>query len=76
MSTSVEGAVDGQSQLPSEFDEVTSEMQYPPLTKDTTEKEFVKRAGNGYMTWVVVGAAGGVVGFVLFVWGIYGIFTW
>jgi hypothetical protein len=75
MSTLAEGVVDSHDQLPSEFDEVTSEIIYPPITKDTTEKEFVKKAGNGYMTWVVVASAGGVAGFVLFMWGLWGLIS-
>jgi hypothetical protein len=71
-----DGAVSSQDQLPSEFDEVTAEIQYPPITKETTEKEFVRRAGNGYMTWVVGFSAAGVVGFGLFVWAMYEISKW
>jgi len=69
-------AVKGNQQLPDEFDDVTAEIKYPPITKDTTEKEFVHKAGNGYMTWVVVAGAGGVLGFVLFMWGVSQMVKW
>lgn len=71
-----EAVVNNQDQLPSEFDEVTAEVQYPKITKDTTEKEFVKKAGNGYMTWVVGSAVAGLGGFLLFMWGLYELAKW
>ena len=66
-----EGVVHGNDPLPEEFDEVTSEIKYPPLTEKTTEEEFLKKAGNGYLGWVIGAGIAGGVGFALFVWGVY-----
>ena len=71
-----DGAVNSQDQLPSEFDEVTAEVHYPPITKETTEKEFVRKAGNGYLTWVVVSSVAGVGGFGVFMWAMYEMSKW
>lgn len=64
-------AVRGDDKLPEEFDEVTSEITYPEITERTTEKEFVTKAGNGYMFWAVGASITGILGLALFVWGLY-----
>lgn len=70
------GTLDGNAPLPGEFDEVTSEIVYPQITKKTTEKEFVRKAGNGYLMWVVGFGILGGAGFVLFIWGVWEISKW
>ena len=70
------GTVDSNAQLPGEFDEVTSEIIYPPITKKTTGKEFIRKAGNGYVTWVVVCSITGVGGFAVFMWALNELMRW
>ena len=63
--------VQGKDRLPDEFDEVTSEIKYPRLTEETTDEQFVKEAGNGYLFWAVGASITGLCGLAMFVWGIY-----
>lgn len=71
-----EGVVNGTDRLPDEFDEVTSQIKYPEITKDTTEKEFLKHAENGYKKWVVIGGVAILGGCGLFMWGMWEILKW
>jgi hypothetical protein len=66
----------GDQQLPNEFDDVTAEIKYPPITARTTEKEFVRKAGNGYLLWVAGASVVGVGGVALFVWGVHELVKW
>jgi len=65
------GAVDIRDRLPDEFDEVTSKIEYPEMDENTTSEEFVKKAGNGYLYWVVGASAGALIGVGVFMWGLY-----
>lgn len=61
-------AVNGSDRLPDEFDEVTSQIKYPEINGETTEKEFVNKAGNGYKKWAALGLVGVMAGLALFMW--------
>ena len=68
--------VQGNDGLPDEFDDVTAEIQYPELTAQTTEKEFLDKAGNGYKKWAAIGFVGVVCGCGLFMWGMWELTKW
>ena len=71
-----EGVISGSDSLPEEFDDVTSEIKYPPITETTTEKEFLKLTENGWKKWLVVGGLGLVGGCVLFTWALWELTKW
>ena len=71
-----EGVVNGSDPLPDEFDDVTSEIKYPPITETTTEKEFLKLAENGSKKWLVIAAIGIVGGCGLFTWALWELTKW
>lgn len=65
--------VHAENNMSLDYEDDYSEIKYPQITEQTSPKDFIRRAGNGYMVWTVAALVSGSVGFVVFMSGLYAI---
>jgi hypothetical protein len=65
--------VHAESSMSLNYEDEYSEIKYPQITEQTSPKDFIRRAGNGYMVWTVMALVSGSAGFVIFMSGLYAI---